>query len=132
MKIFALFSIFSLAASCAAVAQEARCVTSGSFTWGYNATWSGNIKSGQACRANYASNSGSYLGHKIVSQPRNGSLRVSGVTNGVPSFVYQPKAGFAGSDTFTVELTGASINRQTGTSLPPSNTQITYNMTVAP
>jgi Bacterial Ig domain len=132
MKTLALVAIFTLATTCVAVAQDARCATTGSFTWGYNAVWSGSIKSGQACRASYASNFGSYLGHKIVSQPRNGTLRVAGVSNGVPTFVYQPKAGFSGSDTFTVELTGASINRQTGTAFPPANTQITYNMTVAP
>jgi hypothetical protein len=113
-------------------AQQARCVTSGSFVWGYNTTWSGTIKAGQPCRASYSSSSGSYQGHKIVSQPRNGSLRVGGVSNGVPTFVYQPKAGFSGSDTFTIELTGAGVNRQTGTSLPPASTQITYNMSVAP
>jgi hypothetical protein len=132
MKTFALISIFTLATTCAAVAQEARCVTSGRFAWGSNTTWSGTIKPGQACRANYGADAGAFLGHKIVSPPRNGTLRVSGVSNGVPTFVYQPKTGYAGSDAFTVELTGAGINRQTGTQFPPASTQITYNMTVAP
>jgi hypothetical protein len=132
MKLLLVAAATLVASVTSSFAQQERCVTSGRFSWGSNSSWSGTTKAGQACRASFSSDAGSFQSHRIVTQPKNGSLRISGVSNGVPTFVYQPKAGFSGSDTFTVELTGAGINRQTGTTFPPASTLITYNMAVTP
>jgi hypothetical protein len=134
MKRVSVFAIIMLMATIAAEAQtpSQRCVTSGSFTWGYNATWSGAIKSGSPCNASFSSGAGVFLSHRIVSRPSNGTLAVAVQGNNVPRFTYQPKAGFSGSDSFTIELNGAAVNRQTGTQNAPANTQITYQLTVSP
>ena len=74
--------------------------------------WGLSTSSGENCGRTFrAGGRSTFTGVRIGSPPRNGSARVGGM-----GFSYKSKAGFKGSDSFTVLVSGTTAGSGAGTS----------------
>jgi hypothetical protein len=90
------------------------------------------MSSSQTCATGFASGAAQFSGFRVVQNPSNGTLRTSTTGSGAPTLNYAPRKGFSGTDTFAIDLTAATANRQTGQINPPATSRITYTINVTP
>ena len=122
----------AMVAATAASAENVRCIGRFNVNWGYAASGSGQIRSGQTCATGFASFAAQYSGFRVVQNPANGSLKTGTAGSGAPTISYTPKKNFTGADTFIVDVTAATANRTTGQISPPATSRITYTINVQP
>jgi hypothetical protein len=95
-----------LAAAAPALSQNApQCVVSGSppAGWGFNSIGYIQIASGSSCLFT-VNITGEILNSSVAQAPAHGTLQQLDMS----SFVYTSRAGYSGSDTFSVQATGKS------------------------